>query len=218
MNHVVKVVSVNVGTPKTVMIDGKPLTTGIYKQPVDEPLTLTRLNFAGDGQADLVHHGGPDKAVCVYPSEHLSVWERLYHCSFAAGAFGENLTISGLTEEHVCIGDVFAVGTAVVQVSQPRQPCFKLAKRHGIKELPLKMQETGYTGFYFRVLQEGVVTQGDILRLVKRSKTPLSVQYINRIAYIEKSNVEAIQTIIEEPALSKDWREWFSNRLHQLKR
>ncbi len=211
-----RVVSLNIGQPTTMVMDGMKFTTGIHKQPVDSPLWLTKTNFLGDGQADLVHHGGPDKAVCVYPSEHFLVWERMYHRPFTAGAFGENLTLSGLTEENVCIGDVFEVGTAIVQVSQPRQPCFKLAKRHGLKDLPLKVQETGYTGFYFRVLQEGFVKQGDVLTLVERSETPLSIQYVNQIKYWEKTNVAAIRDIITETALSDDWRHSFIKRLEKL--
>jgi MOSC domain-containing protein YiiM len=211
-----KVISVNVGKPKTVMVDGKPLTTGIFKEPVSEPLFVTKLNFDGDGQADLVHHGGYDKAICAYPSEHFSEWEKQYHCSFSPSAFGENLTLEGLTEDEACIGDIFAVGTAVIQLSQPRQPCFKLAKRYGLPDLPLALQKTGRTGFYFRVLQEGIIQQGDKLTLVERSQTPLSVRYVNRIYYMEKTNVEAMQKIIAEPALSESWRNTFAKRLSTI--
>jgi MOSC domain-containing protein YiiM len=211
-----KVISVNVGKPKTVMVDGKPLTTGIFKEPVSEPLFVTKLNFDGDGQADLVHHGGYDKAICAYPSEHFSGWEKQYHCSFSPSAFGENLTLEELTEDEACIGDIFAVGTAVIQLSQPRQPCFKLAKRYGLPDLPLALQKTGRTGFYFRVLQEGIIQQGDKLTLVERSQTPLSVRYVNRIYYMEKTNVEAMQKIIAEPALSESWRNTFAKRLSTI--
>ncbi|MBB5322967.1 MOSC domain-containing protein YiiM [Anoxybacillus tepidamans] len=209
------IVSLNVGQPAIVNMDGMEVTTGIYKQPVDTPLWLTKTNFTGDGQADLVHHGGPDKAVCAYPSEHFAAWERLYHQPFTAGAFGENVTLSGLLEEDVCVGDIFEVGTAVVQVSQPRQPCFKLAKRHGLKDLSLKVQETGYTGFYFRVLKEGSVQRGDSLTLAERSARPLSIRYINHIYYVDKTNVAAMKEIVAEPALSEDWRRSFMKRIKQ---
>jgi MOSC domain-containing protein YiiM len=109
-----KVISVNAGKPKTVMIDGKPLTTGIYKEPVSEPLSVAKLNFDGDGQADLVHHGGYDKAICAYPSEHFIEWKKQFHQPFSPGAFGENLTLKGMTEDEACIGDIFSVGTAVI--------------------------------------------------------------------------------------------------------
>jgi MOSC domain-containing protein YiiM len=211
-----KVISVNVGEPKTVMIDGKPLTTGIYKEPVSEPLFVTKLNFNGDGQADLVHHGGYDKAICAYPSEHFIKWKKQYHRPFSSGAFGENLTLKGLTEDEACIGDIFSIGTAVIQLSQPRQPCFKVAKRHGLSDLPLVLQKTGCTGFYFRVLQEGIIQQGDKLTLIERSLTPLSVRYVNRIYYMKKTNVEAMQKIIAEPTLSESWRKALTKRLSTM--
>lgn len=211
-----KVISVNIGAPKTVMIDGKPFTTGIYKKPVMEPLFVTKHNFVGDGQADLVHHGGYDKAICAYPSEHFAEWEKRYHRPFSPGAFGENLTLEGLTEAQACIGDIFSVGTAVIQLSQPRQPCFKLAKRHGLPDLPLAVQQTGRTGFYFRVLQEGIIQQGDKLTLVERSQTQLSIQYVNHIYYVEKTDGEAMQKIIAEPALSESWRKAFAARLSAI--
>jgi MOSC domain-containing protein YiiM len=208
-----KVISVNVGKPKTVIVDGKPLTTGIFKEPVLEPLFVTKLNFDGDGQADLVHHGGYDKAICAYPSEHFTQWTKRYERPFFPGSFGENLTLEGLTEKEVHIGDIFSVGTAVIQVSQPRQPCFKLAKRHGLPDLPLVVQQTGRTGFYFRVLQEGVIQQGDPLILVERRPSRLSIDYVNRIYYVEKNNVEAMQKILAEPALSESWRDVFAARI-----
>ncbi|GMN98912.1 MOSC domain-containing protein [Parageobacillus thermoglucosidasius] len=211
-----KVISVNIGAPKTVMIDGKPFTTGIYKKPVMEPLFVTKHNFVGDGQADLVHHGGYDKAICAYPSEHFAEWEKRYHRPFSPGAFGENLTLKGLTEAQACIGDIFSVGTAVIQLSQPRQPCFKLAKRHGLPDLPLAVQQTGRTGFYFRVLQEGIIQQGNKLTLVERSQTQLSIQYVNHIYYVEKTDGEAMQKIIAEPALSESWRKAFAARLSAI--
>ncbi|WP_066327297.1 MOSC domain-containing protein [Anoxybacteroides amylolyticum] len=197
------------------MMDGRAVTTGIYKQPVATPLWLTKTNFVGDGQADLIHHGGRDKAVCAYPSEHFSAWERLYGRPFLAGSFGENITLAGLVEKDVCIGDIFEVGTAILQVSQPRQPCVKLAKRHRLIDLPLHVQTTGYTGFYFRVLQEGTVQAGHSLKLMERSARPFSVEYVNRVYYVEKSNKEAMRAIVAEQALSEDWRRMFLKRLEQ---
>lgn len=213
---VAKVVSLNIGQPKTVMLDGTEMTTAIYKSPVDSPLLLTKTNIVGDGQADLVNHGGFDQAVCVYCSEHFLFWEHLYQRPFEPGAFGENITLFGRTEEEICIGDVFQIGTAIVQVSQPRQPCFKLAKRHGIKDLPLKIQQTGYTGFYLRTIKEGMIQRGDELHLLDRSKNPLSIQYINKAKYGKQTNVEALQEIIEEPALSEAWRNTFLKKLQNL--
>lgn len=161
-----EVVSLNVGKPKTVDYRGKPLETGIYKLPVPGPLELHAEGFDGDGQADLVNHGGPDKAVCVYPVEHYVYWEELLGRKLDFSAFGENITVSGLLETEVCIGDVFEIGTALLQVSQPRFPCFKLSQKHGPADMPARVLSTGYSGFYFRVLREGRVASGD--RIIKR--------------------------------------------------
>lgn len=161
-----EVVSLNVGLPVQVDYRGKPLQTGIYKQPVEGSLPVGLEGFAGDGQADRVNHGGPDKAVNVYPSEHYPFWEEYLGAPLAASAFGENLTVRGLLETEVCIGDVYEIGTALLQVSQPRYPCFKLAQKHGPAEMPSKVLETGYSGFYLRVLREGVIAAGDAI--VKR--------------------------------------------------
>ncbi|NMO94519.1 MOSC domain-containing protein [Paenibacillus lemnae] len=153
--------SLNVGRPVTVQYRGKPLLTGIYKQPVKGPLYLSKEQFEGDGQADLVHHGGPDKAVCVYPFEHYSYWESELGKVMDPASFGENFTVTGMLEDEVCIGDTFRVGEAVVQVSQPRYPCFKLSQKHGVADLPARVLSTGCSGFYFRVLEEGYVSSGD---------------------------------------------------------
>lgn len=161
-----QVVSLNVGKPKTVEYRNQPLSTGIYKLPVDGPLALHREGFDGDGQADLVNHGGPDKAVCVYPLEHYAYWEEQLGRKLDYSAFGENITASGLLETEVCIGDVYEIGTALLQVSQPRFPCFKLSQKHGPADMPARVLSTGYSGFYFRVLREGQIAVGD--RIVKR--------------------------------------------------
>lgn len=150
----IKILSLNVGMPKQIQFNQKDVSTGIFKSATDEYLYLSYLNFEGDGQGDLVHHGGKEKAVCVYPYEHYPFWENELRRPLDYGAFGENLTIKGLLESDVCIGDVFKLGKAIVQVSQPRQPCYKLSIKYGVPDMPLKVQQTGYTGFYFRVLEE----------------------------------------------------------------
>lgn len=165
-----EVISLNVGQPVTVGYRGKPLETGIYKQPASGPVRLHAEGFDGDGQADLVNHGGPDKAVCVYPVEHYAYWEEQLDKKLEYSAFGENLTVSGLLETEVCIGDVYEIGSALLQVSQPRFPCFKLSQKHGPADMPAKVLATGYSGFYFRVLCEGAVTAGDVI--VKKASGP----------------------------------------------
>lgn len=177
------ILSLNLGKPQTLEYDGKKIETGIMKRPADSAVMLYRENFEGDGQADLVNHGGPDKAVCVYSAEHYPFWTEFLSRSLPAAAFGENLTVQGLTEEDVCIGDVFQLDDAVVQVSQPRQPCIKLAKKFGVKDMVLKVQQTGYTGFYFRVLEEGRVAPDAKLELLSRGEKDISVQFANHIKY-----------------------------------
>ncbi|WP_340026234.1 MOSC domain-containing protein [Paenibacillus sp. FSL K6-1096] len=161
-----EVVSLNVGKPKTVEYRNQPLSTGIYKLPVAGPLVIRAEGFDGDGQADLVNHGGPDKAVCVYPLKHYAYWEEQLGRKLDYSAFGENITARGLLETEVCIGDVYEIGTALLQVSQPRFPCFKLSQKHGPADMPARVLSTGYSGFYFRVLREGQIAAGD--RIVKR--------------------------------------------------
>lgn len=205
--------SLNVGQPRKVLYNGREIETGIYKEPVDRQLFLSKTNFEGDGQADLVHHGGEDKAVCVYSYDHYSFWENALSIRLEPGAFGENLTVRRLTEEDVYIGDVYQLGEAVVEVSQPRQPCFKLAMKHQVNDLPVQVQNTMFTGFYFRVLKEGKVSKEDALELIESQANGVSIAAANHIKYHDKQNTEAIMRILEVKALSESWRSSFEKRL-----
>ncbi|MDR0139386.1 MOSC domain-containing protein [Metabacillus idriensis] len=205
--------SLNVGLPRMVLYNGREIVTGIYKEPVEHQLFLSKTNLEGDGQADLVHHGGEDKAVCVYSFDHYSYWEDALGVQLEPGAFGENLTIRGLTEENVFLGDVFQFGDAIVEVSQPRQPCFKLAMKHQVKDLPVQIQNTKFTGFYFRVLKEGRVSKEDGLELIESQANGVSITAANQIKYHDKQNTEAIKRILEVKALSDSWRSAFEKRL-----
>lgn len=205
-----------VGHPVTHRYKDQDLFTGIFKRPAQGRIRLDKLNFAGDSQADLEHHGGPDKAVCVYCAEHYPYWQRELKLDLPPAAFGENLTVTGLTEDDVCIGDVYQIGEAVVQVSQPRQPCHKLAKKYDIPELPLLVQSTGYTGYYFRVLQEGTVAAGDDIRLVQKHSRQITVSYANRIMHHGKRNAEGIRQLLELPELSESWRKTLTKRLEGI--
>lgn len=205
--------SLNVGMPKEVSYGGKLIQTGINKSRVSEPVFLSSLKFNGDGQADLVHHGGIDKAVCVYSYNHYPYWEKELNRKLVYGAFGENMTVQDLLEEDVCIGDIFQIGEAVVQVSQPRQPCFKLAKKYDIPQLPLYFQNTGYTGFYFRVLKEGWVSPTDSLTQLESDRKGISIAFANHIVHKEKHNFEGVRRILGVEALSASWRKTFEKRL-----
>ncbi|GIM46026.1 MOSC domain-containing protein [Collibacillus ludicampi] len=173
------------------------------------------MNLDGDGQADLVYHGGKDKAVCVYSYDHYPYWERVLKRKLAYAAFGENLTVKGIKEEEICIGDIFQFGEAIVQVSQPRQPCHKLAKKHNMKDLPLLVQKTGFTGFYFRVLREGWVAQDRGLRLLHRHPLGITVAFANQIMHHDKKNLKGIEQILAVKELSESWRNTFLKRLRE---
>lgn len=209
----IEILSLNVGMPREVQFQQKDVSTGIFKTATEEALYLSYLNFEGDGQADLVHHGGREKAVCVYPYEHYPFWENELKRPLDYGALGENLTIKGLLETDVCIGDVFELGKAIVQISQPRQPCYKLTIRHSVPDMLLKMQQTGYTGFYFRVLEEGAVSKDDGLSLLHRHPKEITVSFANRMMHREKDNIKGIKQILEVEELSLNWRNTFLKRL-----
>ena len=206
-------VSVQVGGPQTLGTEGaadpaeRPWVTGFIKAPVAGPVAAGRTNLNGDGQADLVNHGGPDKAVCVYPEAHYPHWRAdLDLPDLAPGAFGENFTVVGLAEPDVCIGDVWTVGGAVFQVSQPRQPCWKLARRWRVKDLALRVQQTGFTGWYFRVLQEGVVEAGQPLALVERPEPNWTVERANRVMHHLKSDYAQAAELAAVSLLSASWK------------
>lgn len=202
----ISLMSINVSLPEEVTHEGKMIYSGINKSPVHGNIYLAKLNLSGDGQADLRVHGGPDKAICVYSYEHFSFWETVLHAKLNPGAFGENLTIKGFTEDDFFIGDIFELGEAIVQVTQPRQPCFKLAQKLNNPNLPIMVQYTGYTGFYFRVLKEGNVNVDHSLKLVERKTDSVSISFANKIKYKQKTNVEGINKLLSIPELSQDWR------------
>lgn len=208
--------SLNVGLPQTIMVQGKELITGIFKTPVSSSLFVSRVQMEGDGQADLTVHGGVDKAICVYPEEHYAYWEQLRGQKLEAGTFGENLTLRGLRESEICIGDTLEIGEVIVQVSQPRQPCHKLAKRLDWPEAALHVQETGYTGYYFRVLKEGKIAPDSEVRRIARDEAGVTVAYANQIKYQDKFNREAIQKLLAVTALSDSWRQSFEKRLAEM--
>jgi MOSC domain-containing protein YiiM len=155
-----RLVSIQVGQPRAVQHMGREVLTGIYKLPVEGPVMVRRLNLDGDRQADLTVHGGVDKAVYCYPSEHYPTWQEELGRELPYGTFGENLTVAGLLETNLHIGDVLGIGDALLQISQPRLPCFKLGIKIGDQRFLKRFQESGRSGFYCRVLQEGLIEAG----------------------------------------------------------
>lgn len=206
---VYQVESLNIGLPKKERFNGREIMTGICKTPVSGPVRLSKYGFEGDGVADLKHHGGSDKAVCFYSSDHYPYWRDILGIEMPAAAFGENLTVSGLNEGDLCIGDIFQVGTATLQISQPRQPCKTLAARYGRDDMAKLVVGSGYTGLYFRVLEEGIVEKGSAVILVKEDHDGITISFANDIYHHNRGDCEAIERILGVSALSDSWRESF---------
>jgi len=201
--------SLNVALPRKEIFSGREILTGICKSAVSGPLLLKKLGFEGDGVGDLRYHGGPDKAVCVYSKEHYPYWEKILGITLPPAAFGENLTVSHLHEEDVCIGDIFQLGTAVVQLSQPRQPCKTLAARYDRSDMVKLVRNSGRTGFYCRVLEEGMVEKGSPFVLKERDPLGITVAFANHIYHHDNGNCEGLKKVLEVPALSESWQRSF---------
>jgi MOSC domain-containing protein YiiM len=201
--------SVNIGLPKKEIFQGREMLTGICKQPVKRPIALRKTGFANDGVGDLKHHGGSDKAVCVYSLDHYAYWEDVLKIRLPEAAFGENLTVSGLNEGDICMGDVFQLGTALLQVSQPRQPCRTLAARYGRDDLVKLVADSGRTGLYFRVLKEGIVQKGERLVLKEKDPRGVTVLFASHTFHHDRKNREAIEKVLAVSALSASWQKSF---------
>jgi MOSC domain-containing protein YiiM len=208
-----KVLALSVGLPREVEYRGRTVLTSIFKSPVDRPLRVTKLNFEGDQQSDLTVHGGVDKAVYAYPSEHYAYWRReLPGADLPWGAFGENLTTEGLFED-VRIGDRFRIGSAELAVTQPRLPCFKLGIRFGRPDILKRFLQSGRTGFYFHVIAEGEVGPGDAIEPLSVAHEGLSVADVVKLYTVDAENREMIRRATETPGLPESWRDYFRKRL-----
>ena len=212
-----KLISVNIGLPRVIMNNGEPITTGIFKEPVAGRVMLRTLNLDGDRQADLSVHGGASKAAYAYPSEHYEYWKQEFpEMKLPWGMFGENFTTAGLFEIELNIGDKFEVGSAVVMVTEPRLPCYKLGIKFGRADIVRKFLASERTGFYFAVLQEGEVGVGDQIKLVERSKHSVKTNDITRLYTREKHNVGLLRRAIEVEALPEGWKSYFQHRLDKV--
>jgi MOSC domain-containing protein YiiM len=214
-----KVVSVNTGLPREVKWHGRSVITGIFKEPVHGRVVLRKLNLDGDRQADLSVHGGEFKAVYCYPLEHYDYWKReLPDRELRMGIFGENLTLEGLLEETVHLGDQFSVGTAEVVVTQPRLPCYKLGIRFEDDEMVKRFLVSGRTGFYLAVTNEGEVGAGDAMRVISRDPDGVPVSEITRL-YAEKrysdADVAWVQRALRVAVFPESWKEYFRQRLER---
>jgi MOSC domain-containing protein YiiM len=211
-----RLISVNVGLPREVSWKGKKVTTGIFKEPVAGRVPLRRLNLDGDRQADLSVHGGAEKAVYAYPVEHYQYWQgELPDMDFPYGMFGENLTVEGLREDDVNIGDRFLVGSAELMATQPRMPCYKLGLKFGRDDIIKRFLESGRSGFYFSVIGEGEVGAGDRIELIGRDANGITVADVVRLYAKDKGDIETMKRAARVEALPAGWRDYFSGRIEK---
>lgn len=213
-----KLLAVNVSLPREITVKGKTVRTGIFKEPVDRRVHVETLNIVGDGQADLIGHGGEMRAVLVYSFENYAHWEtELARADFRFGQFGENFTVEGMLDDEVHVGDRFRIGTAVFEVSQPRVPCYKLALKMNHDGFYNLLLQHGRPGFYFRVLEEGAVGPGDAIHRLSTHPVAITVQQMSNLLYFEKDDFDGARRALRIDALSPGWRQSFETRLAKNK-
>ena len=206
--------SVNVGLPKNVAWQGKTVYTGAWKHPVDGPAVVRRLNIDGDGQGDTNGHGGEQRAVLVYQVQSYRHWQRHFgRDDFGYGQFGENLTVDGLTDDEVCIGDRYRIGEAEFEVTQPRVTCYRVGLRLGEPELPALLVSHHRPGFYMRVLHEGRIQAGDQIVKTRTGPGALSVADVDALLYLPGRDRAKLRVAARIPALSPGWQESFRDLL-----
>lgn len=213
-----RVLSVNVGMPREIVAGGKTVRTGIFKTPVSGRIEARKLNLEGDGQADLTVHGGPNKAIYAYPSEHYSYWQQKFpDMNLPWGMFGENLTLEGLTENDVCVGDRFRMGTAVLMATQPRLPCYKLGIRFGRNDIIDQFLTSGRTGFYFAVVEPGEIGKDDLVERIEADEHRISISTLLRLIFIEEQpDARLLKQALNVKALSAGWRTRILKKLEKL--
>jgi len=213
-----KLLSVNVSLPKEIEFKGKIVSTGIFKEPLKGRVKVRTLNIDGDGQADLIGHGGEMRAVYVYSYDNYAYWENeLSRNDFSMGQFGENFTVEGLSDQDVHIGDRFRIGSTLFEVTQPRVPCYKLAIKMETEGFYGQILKSGKLGFYFRVLEEGEVEAGDEIQAVKIDQKGMTIDEINQLMYFDKENFQGFRDALKVKALSPGWSSTFEDRLSKEK-
>ena len=209
-----KLLSVNVGLPRELEWKGKVVRTSIFKVPVTGRVRVAKLNVEGDQQSDLTVHGGIDKAVYAYPSEHYPFWRTEFPgMNLAWGVFGENFTTEGLLENTLHIGDRVRIGSAEFVVTQPRMPCFKLGIRFNCPDMVKRFLQSGRSGFYFAVLKEGQVAAHDSIELLDQDDHDVTVADVVSLYRENATNQAMLRRVAELPALPNSWREYFRKRL-----
>ena len=209
-----KLISVNVGLPREIAVSGKTVRTSIWKYPVQGRVHVSTLNLDGDQQSDLSVHGGVDKAVYLYPSEHYSYWRtQLPDVELPWGAFGENFTSEGILEDQTKVGDRIRVGSAEFMVMQPRVPCFKLGIRFNRRDMVKHFLESKRSGFYLSVIREGEVEDGDAIEFTEKQETGVTITDIVNLCTVDSRNQELLRRATQAPALPPSWKDYFRKRL-----
>lgn len=209
-----EILFLHIGKPELLDWDGKIEQSAIRKKSVAEAF-LTKEGFHGDGVAATQFHGGPDRAVCFYPIEHYTQWEEEFGITLQAPAFGENISARDMTESNVYIGDKYRLGEALIEISQARIPCSKISRNNGIPTLLKRVIETGHTGYFFRVLENGRVYADSPITLVDRTQESFSVLKTNQLYYHDKNNVDSIRELLEVEELAHVWKEELKRGIRQ---
>lgn len=197
-----KVISTNLGKPTTFLWNGKEEQTGIFKYPTNEPLFLGAIDVQNDTVIDRKHHGGENKACYLFSADQYPYWKNLYpNLTWDWGMFGENLTVKGLNEDELRIGDVYKIGTALVQITQPREPCYKLGVRFKNQQIIKQFVQHGFPGTYLRILEKGQVHVGDEMLLVQQSTNPLTINQYYHFLFSKTKNLKTIELILKNEAL-----------------
>jgi MOSC domain-containing protein YiiM len=214
-----KILSVNVSLPKEIDFEGQRVTTGIFKEPIEGRVMLRILNLDGDKQADLTVHGGPDKAVYAYPIEHYGFWREVFpSMEMPNGMFGENLTIEGLMENEVSVGDAFEIGSSKVIATQPRMPCYKLGIKFGRMDIIKKFLASGRSGIYFKVLEEGEVGAEDPIVRIKKDTNQVAISDIVRLYGSDRNDIKMMRRAVKVEALPEGWKRYFLEQIKRVER
>ena len=209
-----KIISTNIARPKTVRWKGREIQTGIYKNPTTTPIFLGREDVEHDTVIDRKHHGGEYKACYLFSADYYEYWQDKYPTlEWNWGMFGENLTVSGLDENQIRVGDIYKVGNSVVQVTEPRQPCYKLGIKFGTQKVLKEFIAFGHPGTYVRILTEGTVSNGDTLELLEKSRNPLTVQQYNQLVNRQSDNPSWIRMAVANKSIRAEKREQLKKRL-----
>ncbi|MBM7692491.1 MOSC domain-containing protein YiiM [Peribacillus deserti] len=206
------IISLHTGRPQIRKFSDYVMKTAIGKEAQDFA-ELRVEGFSGDGQANLKHHGGPDRAVCFYPFEHYSYWEKMFEQALSLPAFGENATVSGMLEDDMYIGDVISMGDAVVQICEGRIPCATVSMQNNQPNFLKKLLDTGYTGYFARVLKAGIVEKGSEVVLLERKQETVSVLYANLVMFQDRDGEQGARTVLEAEGLSDEWRNKLQKRI-----